>query len=207
MKQFDRPGSSWLPQAAFDLILEGHDEAWSRVAVDLAAPSVPSESQNEAMLAKFFLEQAFGNSAVITGDLRSIIERDFGGVEGLHRSWLLAAVRPGVRYVVLGLSFADFRFHLFPIGGGAPPPFCVSPIACGCFRADVVALTTFGGDHFAQAQWRHIDWGVVAHRLACLSQPLDLFEEPEDCLDDECQPRAPRGSATASSPAPPPARG
>jgi superoxide dismutase len=188
MKTFHRPEGAWLSEQAFSALQREYTELWNRIE-DLRATSPWNYPalQNQAMLLKFFLEQAFGSGDPPRGDTLRVLERDFGGIEGFAVLWHEAAARAGVDWLVLGLSFADFRFHLFPVGSGSPPiPFCVSPIFCACMRGDVVERSGLSRDGFARAQWEHLGWSAVEDRLVCLTLPLDVFDEPADCVTESC---------------------
>src|SRR5207247_1145656 len=92
---------------------------------------------NQAMLLKMFLEQAFG-SGVPSGKSLQILERDFAGLSGFSELWLSEGTKEGVEWLVLALSFSDFRFHLFPLGEGCTIPFGISPMMCACLQPEII---------------------------------------------------------------------
>jgi hypothetical protein len=142
MKSFCWPEGCWLPVEVFDRLVDEHDKYWQTVEQSglQSDAHVYMTAQNQAMLLKFFLEQAFGTGAPI-GKTARIIQRDFESAEKFAQAWLSEAAKDGVDWLVFGLSFADFRFHLFPIGA-AGMPFCISPVLCTCLRTDVIALSS-----------------------------------------------------------------
>jgi superoxide dismutase len=189
MKTFNRPDSAWLPQIAFDTLVAEYRAHWAVVDTQQSNKDIVAfaTAQNQAMLLKFFLEQAFGAGRPPSGKLLQILQRDFGGVELFLRSWTQQSLREDVEWIVLGLSFADFKFHLFPFGfGGAPIPFCISPMMCTCLRNDVILRANMTRKVFAEQQRTHIDWEVVEMRIECLETPLNVFEEGKDCVEKAC---------------------
>ena len=145
-------------------------------------------SQNRTMFMRFFLEQAFGPSE--QGETtRRIMDRDFGGSEAFKRLWFKAAADAATDWLVLALSFSDFRFHLFAVGEGGPVPFCISPVMCACLRDDVVVRSGYPRMRFVELQWCQLHWHVVEQRFSCLELPLALFEEPTECCPLPDQPK------------------
>ena len=144
-------------------------------------------AHNEAFLASFFTEQFTGprNGGDI---LRRIIDRDFGGRQALHEAWLRAVSDDTAAWLILALSFQDFRFHLFPLAGHQAP-FCVAPILSWCAHPAVVEQANMLRVELLDRQWRDTNWNCAEQRLACLSQPLDLFSEPQNCVAIACEPR------------------
>lgn len=183
MKSFRWPESSWLPVEVFDRLVDEHDKHWQTVeqGVFQSDAHVYMTAQNQAMLFKFFLGQAFGTGGRI-GKTARVIQRDFESAEKFAEAWLSEAAGDGVDWLVFGLSFADFRFHLFPIGATGMP-FCISPILCTCLRTDVIALSGLTRKQFAEVQWNHIDWLIVEQRIACLEKPLNVLGDGQDCLE------------------------
>ncbi len=195
MKAFQLPSNAWLTESAFSQLNDEYRENWSRVdswnlGVD---PGSFSESQNQTMLLKFFLEQAFGDGNA-SGRALSLIERDSGGLAAFRQVWSSEAEKESIDWVVWGLSFADFRFHLFSFGRGIDAPFCVSPMLCSCFRRDIVELSGMSRGDFAERQWEKLDWTIVEQRIACLEKPLDVFDDAVDCVEQSCDPNDGEGS-------------
>jgi len=186
MKSFHRPEHSWLPVEVFEQLSHEHDKHWQTVEQGGFTEEALTymTAQNQAMLLKFFLEQAFGAGEPFGKTLR-IIRRDFGSVEKFAEAWRTEAGKDGADWLVVGLSFADFRFHLFPIGVNMMP-FCISPMMCACLREEVIARSGLPRQTFIEVQWKHIDWLVVEQRIACLEKPLDVLEEAQDCLEGAC---------------------
>lgn len=189
MKTFTLPDRAWLPSECFNHLVREHDEFWREVEEASRDRNVANytTAQNQAMLLKFFLEQAFGKEPPFGKSLQ-IIERDFGSVEEFSAALLSEAGKDKVRWLVFGLSFADFRFHLFPIeNSGSGIPFCVSPMMCMCLREDVIALSKMSRQKFAALQLDTIDWGIVEQRIKCLEYPLNIFEDGADCVEGACE--------------------
>jgi len=191
MKSFRWPESSWLSVEVFDRLVGEHDKHWQTVerGVFQSDVHVYMTVQNQAMLLKFFLEQAFGTGGPI-GETARVIQRDFESAEKFAEAWLSEAAKDGVDWLVFGLSFADFRFHLFPICTTGMP-FCISPVLCTCLRTDVIALSGLTRKQFAEVQWNHIDWLIVEQRIACLEKPLDVLGDGQDCLEDAMDTQTP----------------
>lgn len=189
MKTFQLPKDSWLRPEAFARLLVDYNDCWERLEGDAATAEMPvfTALNNRAMLLKFFLEQAFGSGSPLGKSLQ-ILERDFGGFSDFSKLWLAEAVKEEVDWLVLALSFSDFRFHLFPVGTkGYAMPFCVSPMMCACVQADTMALSAMTPLEFAQAQLSHVNWSVVEQRIVCLEFPLNIFEDATDCVEDSCE--------------------
>jgi len=188
MKSFRLPPDSWLSRASFDVLLTRHQDRWQRLEqVTEADLSAFSQLNNDGMLLKFFLEQAFGTGTPFGKSLQ-ILERDFGGFAGFSSQWIHAAVKDEVHWLVLALAFSDFRFHLFPVGvNGYEIPFCVSPMLCACVESEIASLSNMTRQQFAEAQLNHLNWNVVEQRIACLELPLNIFEDGTDCVDETCE--------------------
>ena len=172
---------SWLNAGIVDYLTAERDEAFrdSEAAAATQNLSGFASSQNGAMLLKFFLEQAFGST--VHGETTGrILDRDFNGLESFKHLWFAAANDTSTEWLVLALSFCDFRFHLFALGKG-PIPFCISPIMCACCRTDIVSKSALSRDRFNELQWGHMNWKVIEQRLNCLQEPLELFEEAQQC--------------------------
>lgn len=191
MTAFRRPANAWLPSAAFDVALGQHDRYWDHVRREgrTAVSTEFTSAQNQASLYKFFLEQAFGSGSMPGATSLRIIERDFGSVESIAAAWRNLTHQEDIEWIVLALCFADFRFHLFPIGGERYPiPFCTSPVLVGYVAHEIVTVSGLPRLDFAKLQWDHLNWDIVEARLTCLSLPLDLFSEPSDCAEGVCAP-------------------
>lgn len=186
MKSFYRPDQSWLQDELFQQLVREHDKHGQTVEQGgfTADALTYMTAQNQVMLLKFFLEQAFGSGEPFGKTLR-IIQRDFGSVEQFAAAWRVEAVKDGVEWLVFGLSFADFRFHIFPIHLNRMP-FCISPMMSACLREEVIARSGLTRQTFVEVQWTHIDWRVVEQRIACLGQPLDVLADAQDCLEGVC---------------------
>ncbi len=142
-------------------------------------------AHNEAFIASFFMEQF--HEPRDGGDiLRRIVDRDFGGRQALHAAWCSAASDETAAWLVLALSFQDFRLHLFPLTLNEAP-FCVAPILSWCAHPLVVQQANLSRADLLDQQWRDTDWDCAEQRLACLSQPLDLFNEPQSCVALACE--------------------
>jgi superoxide dismutase len=176
------PLGEWLNETIVTELTQEREQ--SRLESEHASASFDlrafASSQNRTMLMKFFLEQAFGPSEQGETTQR-IIDRDFGGSEAFKRHWFKAAAEAATDWLVLALSFSDFRFHLFAIGKSGPFPFCISPVMCACFREDIVIRSGHPRIKFIELQWSQLHWNVVEQRLSCLEEPLALFEEPSEC--------------------------
>jgi hypothetical protein len=171
----------WLNTDVIDHLTASRDQAFrdSQAAAINQDLSNFAFSQNRAMLLKFFLEQAFGSIAL--GEItQRVFERDFEGLESFKQLWFTTANDTSTEWLVLALSFCDFRFHLFVVGKG-PIPFCISPIMCACFRTEIVSKSGLSRDRFNELQWTHMNWKVIEQRLNCLQEPLELFEEVQEC--------------------------
>lgn len=191
MKSFQYPQTdSWLPRPVFETYVRRYEDAWTRMDSPAEGESGAwafTRAQNELMLTKFFLEQAFGEGA--PGALASkLLERDAGSYAKFVQQLRSVAASPRAQWIVWSLSFATFRFHIFPVGDSMVEcPFCVSPMLCICMSDELVKLLDRPRGQILEDQLQAIDWDVVENRLACLTKPLDLFEEQADCQDD-CQP-------------------
>ncbi len=188
MKEFRVPPSTWLGESALNILKQRYATAWKSVEGDGSGQGLETylAAQNDGMLLKFFLEQLTAEAGTGPKTTR-LIERDFGGRVRFTDLWIEHASRPDVEWLVFGLSFADFKFHIFPILAHSPAaPFCVSPAMCGCFCGEVVASTKLTRNQFAHEQLEHMGWDAVEQRIDCLEQPLDVFGEPTECSDGEC---------------------
>lgn len=176
----------WLPPAAIQLVRHSRTEAEALADGDGQSDEIQFvEAQNEAMLIKFFEEQFDGPSPI--GPLTTrIIERDFGSHDQLQEKWLRLARSEDVSWIILGLSFYDFRFHFLPVRLSIP--FCASPALCWCFTHSVIRESNLMRDEFAIKQWNATDWRLCEARISCLEQPLDIFEEPKNCAAPSCLP-------------------
>ncbi len=174
-----RAAHAWLSAAAWDRLVQDH-EAASALA-DGGEPLALARAQNTAMLVKFFLEQACGARKAEPLALR-VVERDWGSLATFEAQWRGMALDNRVRWIVFGLGFHDFRFHLYPLQDEVP--FCVSPVLCWCLEPDL-----FGSNRatYVDKLWEHTDWSVGELRLQCLEQPVDIFSEPQDCVAGACQ--------------------
>jgi hypothetical protein len=172
---------TWLNADTVDYLIAERDEAIRHSEAAAAIQNLLgfASSQNEAMLLKFFLEQAF-DSTMRGETTRRILDRDFGGLESFEHLWFATANDTSTEWLVLALSFCDFRFHLFALGK-APIPFCISPIMSACCRTDVVSKSALSRHKFNDLQWLHMNWKVIEQRLNCLQEPLELFEEAQGC--------------------------
>jgi hypothetical protein len=185
MRKVKPPEGAWLDAKVSTRLIDEYEAVWARIEQADSMhtePGVYQNDQNQGMYLKLFLEQAFGDGAP-EERARKLIERDFGSLDGLRARFLELAQDPTVDWIVWGLSFASFAFHLFPVGRSVP--FCVSPMFCACMRPDVVRAAGTSRLGFAEAQWRHVDWRVVEARLTCLDEPLDVFDEDcGECADE-----------------------
>ena len=157
-------------------------------------------SQTRYLLLKFFLQQihtARTGSRIEPGGhaandaagelLNRVLDRDFGGLSGFRSRWLACAAGRGTGWVIGGLSFATFRFHLFPAESDTVAiPFCVSPILVSCVDPDIYAAGSASIRSMHEAHWEATSMRVIANRVACLQKPLELFEDPADCQEDSC---------------------
>lgn len=154
-------------------------------------------SQTRYLLLKFFLQQIdpdAGHDRDLPGErnapgdlLNRVLERDFDGLAGLRKQWLQFASQNDTRWIIGGLSFATFRFHLFPARSDtADIPFCVSPILVSCVDPAIYEPGTSDLQAAHEANWSRISMRVIENRVACLQKPLALFEEAEDCQGDGC---------------------
>jgi superoxide dismutase len=190
MKTFVLPKNAWLPTNVFDQLVSESDQSWHCIEnhTDQQDPCIYMAAQNQAMLIKFFLEQAFVPKPPVN-QIKQIIQRDFGNIESLAQIWNLQALKDEIGWIVFGLSFADFRFHIFPITTQEyGVPFSISPMLCTCLRSDIIALSGMSRQTFAETQWKHINWEVVELRVECLQKPLNVFEDAQDCVEDVCIP-------------------
>jgi hypothetical protein len=176
----------WISDEVVELLEGERDRAFdsSQRSAAVGDASAFGESQNQAMLLKFFLEQARG-SVPPRQKTRALVDRDFGRWENFRASWTALAIPPAVHWIVLGLSFADFRFHLFPVGPATSLPFCVSPISCWCLIEELQVRINVVRERFINVEWLATDWGVVESRIDCLEEPLDVFSDPVDCFCKE----------------------
>ncbi len=176
------PVGQWIPPSTLSRLQSVIDTFPAEgLASDLNAFSA---HQSEFMLAKLFLEQSHGGGQPGPTS-RDIIQRDFGSLDGLRRQWALLADDERVDWIVVGLCFADFRFHVFPLGAHHSP-FCVSPVISACLIPELLDESGIDRYELVDLQWQTLNWSVVEARFACLTKPLDLFEEPIDCIDN-CQ--------------------
>ena len=92
MKGFHFPKHSWLPRESYEHIVREHERSWESVESYTTGQAALdyTRAQNQAMLLKFFLEQAFG-SGLPSGKALRIIERDFGSPEDFSTAWLSEA--------------------------------------------------------------------------------------------------------------------
>lgn len=175
-----RPARAWLSAAAWDSLVRDH-EAASALA-DACEPLEIARAQNTAMLVKFFLEQACAAREPEPMALR-VVERDWGSFAAFKEQWRRLALDARVHWIVFGLGFHDFKFHLYPLQDEVP--FCVSPVLCWCLRPEL--LTNWNRAAFVDSLWNHTDWSVGELRLRCLEQPIDIFSEPQDCVAGACE--------------------
>ena len=139
------------------------------------------------MLDKFYDEQmASGHASLPDGMALRLLKRDHAGVSAFRHEFLELAADERTRWLVWGLCFLDFRFRLFPVTGAEGlVPFCVSPMLVS--RVDLPSGTSMAvGRGNAQERYDEIDWRPVERRIACLTEPLDLFGEQIDCQSGEC---------------------
>jgi hypothetical protein len=190
MTAFTHRSQSWLLKPAFDQLSEEHCIAWQWLEDADSRHRPPHDFgsvQNEAMLLKLFLEQAFGDGHP-TGYALRLIERDMGGIQSFQAQFVTLASDRRIEWIVWGLSFADFRFHLFPVSRELNTmPFCVSPMLSACVRQNIVDKSSLDRETFARRQFTSIDWSVVEKRIACLEKPLDLFGEVQDCVENKAE--------------------
>ena len=161
---------------------ESIDEMFDRLRAMAPPSSDPWDYvalQNRAMLARFHDQQDVARDPHPPLALaRKLIARDFGGFEPFKAQFFRLATQARCSWIVWGLSFADFRFHLLPsesdLQGVA---FCCSPMLV----SDVASISDVKA---ATELYSRIDWQAVEHRIACLSEPLNLFDKPQDCQAD-----------------------
>lgn len=175
-----QPPQAWLGATAWDLLARDHASAAAQ-AVD-GDPLSMARAQNTAMLIKFFLEQACG-ARPVEALARRVVERDWGSMAAFEAHWRELAADGRVRWIVFGLGFFDFKFHLYALADDVP--FCVSPVLCWCLRPDVRAAAGAAG--FLDRLWERTDWSVGELRLQCLELPVDIFGEPQDCVAGTCE--------------------
>ena len=179
-------GESWLSLSVRARLADECAERWARISIlsDSTRHLVDfGREQSSAMLLKLFLEQ-IGAQSEPTGRSLRLLARDGGGISRFRSDILDVGTSEDVEWIVWGLSFATFRFHLFPIGGARyATPFCVSPVLVLCVRRNIVESSDLTRAEFAADQFDHIDWSVVESRLICLETPLDLFAPCGDCQD------------------------
>jgi hypothetical protein len=143
--------------------------------------------QNEGLLFRLFFEQAF-QANPIGNVTKRIIERDLGSLYILEENWKRLGNDPRVEWLVLGLSFTDFKFHLFPISiSGGVIPFSISPVMSCCFLQSAILQSGHTREAYVNAQWENCDWKIMEQRISCLSEPLDIFGEITDCAEENCQ--------------------
>lgn len=178
---FPRPAGSWLEPAAWALMATEHDAACG--LAERGDPAGLVEAQNRAMLAQFFLEQVSGPAQA--GPLtQQVIARDWPSAVDFEREWQALAEIPQVQWIVFGLGFLDFKFHLYAVQ--AVPPFCVSPVLCWALGQELVSRSGMTRAQYAQQLLAHTDWSVGELRLQCLEQPVDIFGEPQHCVSGSC---------------------
>jgi superoxide dismutase len=186
MEALQRETLSWLPHDVVMKLTAERDEAFANLEGDGSVEGLKafSMAQNNAMLLKFFLEQAMPHHP--PGEkLAKIVERDFRGWDQFDEQFVRLASDQLCDWIVLGLSFADFRFHLFSIGDHNPVPFCVSPVGIWCFRADLLQSVGLNRRGLAAAQLSSTNWTAVEHRINCLEEPVDVFDAPQECFSPE----------------------
>jgi hypothetical protein len=137
--------------------------------------------QNEVMVLRLALEQRGGGQALGLGPLtRLVVERDLGGLDELLRTLSRMANTPQASFVVMALSYADFRFHLYPVNFKIGMlPFCASPIACWPVIPSDDAEAPNPTDQ-SQTLPADTNWQVIESRMRCLQEPLDLFHHGGD---------------------------
>jgi hypothetical protein len=103
----------WISDEVVELLEGERDRAFdsSQRSAAVGDASAFGESQNQAMLLKFFLEQARG-SVPPRQKTRALVDRDFGRWENFRASWTALAIPPAVQWIVLGLSFAGGPSYL-----------------------------------------------------------------------------------------------
>ena len=189
MKSFAIPENCWLPQQAYERIYEIYCSHWLALdsTIEIKDPFEFVKNQNEGLLLRLFFEQAFKRNP-IENVMARIIERDFGTFADLELQWKNLANNERVTWLVLGLSFTDFRFHLFPIcEQEGIIPFSLSPIMSSCFKQDAINLSGFSRKDYTNGQWANCDWKIVEQRISCLGEPLDIFGEISDCAEEDCK--------------------
>jgi hypothetical protein len=172
----------WLPPEAYALVAGEYQESWRVVESDAKRPPADFlRVQNIAMFTKLFLEQANGDGK-LKSRAATLIERDSSGWPAFRSQFIHLAEHEDVDWVVWGLCFSDFRFHLFAIRDvlGAMP-FCFSPMLVCALQTEIVQRSSMSRSEFIETQLNNIDWGVVERRLVCLEEPLDLLADCEDC--------------------------
>jgi hypothetical protein len=192
MKAFSYPShGTWLPRPAYEALASDCLRTWEQL--ELTDPAGGDGrlfqcNQNKGMLLKFFLEQTFGDGEPRGRALR-LVERDAAGVRKLRSRLVDLISREGSQWIVWGLSFATFRFHVFEIGRDCSNgPFCISPMAVCCAADDLFAASGYSARReFADKQVSHIDWEVIESRIACLEKPLDVFGSPLECVESVCE--------------------
>lgn len=191
MKWSHPGGEAWLAREVWQSLVDEVDE--HERALDrpdgLPSPFMFVRIQNQFMLLKFFLEQAFG-SEQLSARLGRLIAQESGSFDRFRDQALLLAIDPRTHWLSWGLSFAAGRFCFTPMGDSLVLPelaFCTSPMITMCMRPDVIARSGLNRPEFAEMQLRNLNYAVVENRLACLEKPLDVFALAADCQDDQCR--------------------
>lgn len=177
---FARPKQTWLTAAAWDIIVNKYKASVTQASNGEPLSMVPA--QNTAMLIKFFIEQASGEHPV-KPIARRAIERDWGSLAAFEAQWRQLAADSRAEWIVFGLGFFDFKFHLYPLQDDAP--FCVSPVLCWYLKLS--AQIASDRATYVDQLWKRTDWSVGELRLQCLEQPLDIFSAPQDCVAGACE--------------------
>lgn len=176
---------SWLGHAMFGRLLMEARTCWE--ALDQATPLSAAEEfqriQNQGMMLKFWFEQSCGDG-IPAGRTKALLEREFVSLQTFRNRCHLILEASEPDWLAWCLSFATFRFHLFPIGSSAP--FCTSAMLVLCTRRDVAAEAGFTPAALLDAQLDNMDWTAVERRIACLEKPLNVFEEAVDCQVEAC---------------------
>jgi hypothetical protein len=180
---------SWASDRVRDLLQKRLSDAEAALR-NCADSFVIASAQTEVTLYKFSLQQSLHVDGPM--DVTSkLFVRDQGSVAEARRQIVMLAEHDSTAWIIWGLSFADFRFHLFPIGHSLQNvPLCVSPMLCICLDADVVAASETERVAFSCAQWDLANWSSIEARLHCLSEPLDVFDNAQDCSVSVCLPRS-----------------
>ena len=139
-----------------------------------------------AMICRLFVGQ-FNESTLPASVLLKILQRDFGSLELLKSDLMTASESSETDYLVLGLSYVDFRFHIFSLSANSyGVPFALSPVLALVLTSNMLVAAQLDRRELMELYLSSLDWGAVESRVACLSEPLDLLDADLSECGDVC---------------------